>query len=74
MAARERYSDREAFFVSDPNIEDGFVEPIVLLLKDHSLRKRMGNAPRERAKKLYSYEVIMPQTRGILQEATQHDE
>lgn len=40
--ARELYSDQEVLFVQDPNLEDAFVEPIVRLLRDESLRERLG--------------------------------
>jgi phosphatidylinositol alpha-1,6-mannosyltransferase len=58
--AREAYSDESVLFVSDPNVEDAFVKPMVSLLLDTELRQRMGSAARRHAVQHNSYEVVLP--------------
>lgn len=65
LAARELYSDGEVVFVSDPNIEDAFVEPVVRLLGDAPLRERMGEQARKTAEQRYSHEIWFAQLKAF---------
>lgn len=67
-AARELYSDGEVLFVPDPNLEGSFVEPVVRLLRDAALRKRLGESARETAQQRYSHEVSFAQIKEFYRE------
>ncbi|MBI3951598.1 MAG: glycosyltransferase family 4 protein [Acidobacteria bacterium] len=62
-SARELYSDEEVLFVPDANIGDAFVRPIVRLLCDSSLRRRIGEAARTAVEQRYSQDIIFDQLR-----------
>jgi glycosyltransferase involved in cell wall biosynthesis len=59
--AREAYQDGEVQFVADPNVEDAFVPPILLMLRDAAARRRMGADARDTVVGRYSYRVNFEQ-------------
>jgi glycosyltransferase involved in cell wall biosynthesis len=59
--AREAYDDSEVRFVSDPNVEDAFVAPIVGMLTNADARERMGDRARSAVVNRYSYRVNFEQ-------------
>ena len=61
--ARDSYGEGELLFVSDPNIEDAFVEPVVRVLRDTRLREAMGAAARATVERKYSYEMMFTNLR-----------
>ena len=52
--ARELYSDDEVLFVEDPNVEDAFVGPVIRLLKDKTLRRKLGDNARRAAEQRFN--------------------
>lgn len=60
---REICSDQVVLFVNDPNIEDAFLEPIVRLLRDDTLRARLGQAARQWVEQYYSLEQMLDHLR-----------
>ena len=62
---REICSEQVVQFVSDPNIniEDAFLEPIVHLLRDDTLRIRLGQAARQWVERHYSLEQMLDRLR-----------
>jgi glycosyltransferase involved in cell wall biosynthesis len=52
--AREMYSDEEVLFVRDPNLAGAFVEPLVKLLNNPSLRASLGARGRRRIEQQHS--------------------
>ena len=61
--AMEHYSENEVIFVSDPNIEDVFVEPVLNLIQNDKLRESLQQAARNRVVQDYSQEVVFDQLR-----------
>ena len=56
--AMEHYSKDEVIFVTDPNVEDVFIEPVFNLIRNDSLRKSLGQAARRKVEQHYSQEII----------------
>jgi glycosyltransferase involved in cell wall biosynthesis len=67
ISGKELYSDSEVLFVSDPNIEHAFVEPVVNLLSNENLRASMQKAVRKKVEKNYSQKVVFKQLRSFYQ-------
>ena len=58
--SREAYAEGGIVFVSDPNLEGAFVQPILRFLADGELRQQMGSRAREFLESHYSYAAVLP--------------
>lgn len=56
--AMEHYSKDEVIFVSDPNVEDVFIEPVLKLIRNDALRESLKHAARSKVEQNYSQEII----------------
>lgn len=61
--AREICREQELLFVSDPNLEDAFVEPLIRLLRDPALSEQIGESARATVQQQYSYEASFARIR-----------
>jgi len=63
--AREICSSQVVQFVNDPNVENAFVEPIVHLLKNETLRVELGQAAAHWVRQHYSLDQMMNRLRDF---------
>lgn len=66
--AREHFSGEAIAFVEDPNIDGAFVEPVVRLLRNESLRDEMGQRARSLVIDKFSQEVWLASLRKFYKE------
>jgi len=58
QGAMEHYSKDEVIFVADPNLEDSFIEPVLNLIRNETLRESLKHAARKKVEQYYSQEII----------------
>jgi glycosyltransferase involved in cell wall biosynthesis len=56
--AMEHYSNDEVLFVTNPNVEDVFIEPVLNLIRNDALRESLQHAARRKVEQHYSQEII----------------